>query len=98
MNPDQHRVLTAMRGGGDFVLWPMMRRAFLRRKWIIAAGEAIAPSDKRRAKAPKRPWLVTRRGLAALRAFEREHASGPVLRRPRQLFMKPQVDEGICEP
>lgn len=72
MTSEQYRVLSALRDGRAHTLWPMMRRSFLRQQWIKPNGEPPSPSEKRRAVAPVRPFVVTRRGKAALRAYERE--------------------------
>jgi hypothetical protein len=62
----QFDVLDSMVKGGPFTLWPAMRRAFLRGKLIVPDGAAPAPSSKRYAKLPVKPYRVTAAGLQAL--------------------------------
>lgn len=73
MTSEQYKVLSAIRDGKPHTLWPLMRRAFLRRQWITPDGDPPTPSEERRAKAPVRPYAATRRGKAALHAYELEH-------------------------
>lgn len=96
MTGEQYKVLHALEVGEGCTLWPMMRRAFLRQQWLKANGEPPTPSEKRRPRAPVRPYAVTRRGKAALRAHERELRGEPGPRGPlRMEFGKEDVSSGL---
>lgn len=96
LTPERYSVLRAISVGDAYRLWPMMRRAFLRARLIKPNGEPPAPSDKRRAKQPHRPYRVTRRGRSAMAEFEATIEEVPS-RVPSGLPTKPQfgVRRGI---
>jgi hypothetical protein len=66
----QFDVLDSMVKGSPFTLWPTMRRAFLRAKFIAPAGKAVPPANKRYAKIPVKPYRVTEEGHKALEAYD----------------------------
>lgn len=95
MTGEQYKVLHALELGESCTLWPLMRRAFLRRQWLAPNGDPPPPCEKRQAKAPVRPYLVTRRGRAALRSHERELHGEPAPRGSLHIEFR---KEGACEP
>jgi hypothetical protein len=67
-------MLVAIRDGAGHALWPLMRRAFLRRRWIIATSDPRPPAMTDRApRTPPRQYRVTDDGLMAIAAYEAMH-------------------------
>jgi hypothetical protein len=59
-------LLALSRGKQPPYLAPATRQNLVRAKWIVATGPAPAPAEKRHAKAPRRPYVITDAGRRAL--------------------------------